>query len=32
MKELREPVDQAELIVDKREWPMPCYADLMFEV
>ena len=32
MNALRAPIDQAELIVDKREWPMPCYADLMFEV
>ena len=32
MGELRAPVDQLELIVDKEAWPMPSYGDLMFEV
>ena len=32
MQALRKPVDEAECIVDKKYWPVPCYADLMFEV
>ena len=32
MKALRKPVDEAEMIVDKQLWPVPSYADLMFEV
>ncbi|MDO4521678.1 MAG: glutamine synthetase III [Eubacteriales bacterium] len=32
MEELRIPVDQLEMIVDKEEWPMPSYGDLLFEV
>ena len=32
MEKLREPVDQLEMIVDKEEWPMPSYGDLLFEV
>ncbi len=32
MEELRAPVDQLEMIVDKEEWPMPSYGDLLFEV
>jgi len=32
MTALRKPVDQAELIVDSDFWPMPSYADLLFEV
>ena len=32
MKELRDPVDELEMIVDKAEWPMPSYGDLLFEV
>ncbi len=32
MKELRKPVDELETLVDKEMWPMPTYADLMFEV
>jgi glutamine synthetase len=32
MEELREPVDKLEMIVDKEEWPMPSYGDLLFEV
>lgn len=32
MGELREPVDQLEMIVDKEMWPMPSYGDLIFEV
>lgn len=32
MEDLRSPVDQLEMIVDKSVWPMPSYGDLMFEV
>ena len=32
MEELRSPVDQLEMLVDKEMWPMPSYGDLMFEV
>ncbi len=32
MKALRTPVDKLEMIVDKDIWPMPTYADLIFEV
>ena len=32
MAELRGAVDALELLVDKDEWPVPTYGDLMFEV
>ncbi len=32
MEELRTPVDALETIVDKDVWPLPSYADMMFEV
>lgn len=32
MEELRKPVDEAEMLVDKDVWPMPTYGDLIFEV
>ncbi|MBQ7447868.1 MAG: glutamine synthetase III [Eubacterium sp.] len=32
MHDLRLPVDQAELMIDKNTWPMPTYGDLIFEV
>lgn len=32
MNALREPSDRLEKIVDKKYWPFPTYADLMFEV
>ena len=32
MEELRVPVDKLEMIVDKEEWPMPSYGDLLFDV
>lgn len=32
MKALRTPVDELEMLVDKRSWPMPTYGDLLFEV
>ena len=32
MEALRKPVDRAEGYVDRRAWPVPTYADLVFEV
>ncbi|MCD7745295.1 MAG: glutamine synthetase III [Lachnospiraceae bacterium] len=32
MSDLRTPVDELEMIVDKDMWPMPSYGDLLFEV
>ncbi|MCC8168748.1 MAG: glutamine synthetase III [Clostridiales bacterium] len=32
MEALRKPVDELEMIVDKDQWPMPSYGDLIFEV
>ena len=32
MEDLRTPVDELEMIVDKEVWPMPSYGDLLFEV
>ncbi len=32
MDALRAPVDKLEMLVDSSVWPMPTYADLMFEV
>lgn len=32
MEELRKPIDELEMIVDKDLWPMPSYGDLLFEV
>ena len=32
MDELRKPCDELEMIVDKSLWPIPTYAELMFEV
>ncbi len=32
MKELRDPADRLEMIVDKEYWPFPSYGDLIFEV
>ena len=32
LEALREPIDALEEIVDKDYWPVPSYADLMFEV
>ncbi len=32
MKELREPADKLEMLVDKELWPFPSYGDLIFEV
>ena len=32
MTALRTPVDAMEVLVDKKDWPMPAYSDLIFEV
>ena len=32
MDDLRSPVDALEMLVDKSIWPVPSYADLIFEV
>ncbi|MDE7333268.1 MAG: glutamine synthetase III [Lachnospiraceae bacterium] len=32
MDKLRKPVDEAEMLVDKKVWPVPTYGDLIFEV
>lgn len=32
MEKLRKPVDNLEMLVDKDDWPMPSYGDLMFDV
>ena len=32
MEELRKPVDELEMIVDKEMWPVPSYGDLIFEI
>ncbi len=32
MHDLRTPIDELELLVDKAIWPVPTYGDLMFEV
>lgn len=32
MENLRRPIDHLEMLVEKDMWPMPTYADLMFEV
>ncbi len=32
MEKLRKPVDEAEMLVDKKVWPVPTYGDLIFEV
>ncbi len=31
MDALRAPADKLELLVDKKDWPFPTYADLLFE-
>jgi glutamine synthetase len=32
MQNLRTPVDELEMLVDKSVWPIPTYGDLIFEV
>ena len=31
MDALRAPADELEMLVDKKDWPFPTYADLLFE-
>lgn len=32
MADLRAPIDELEMIVDKAYWPVPSYGDMLFEV
>ena len=32
IKKLRKPIDAAELITDKKYWPYPSYAELLFNI
>ncbi|MBH1940062.1 glutamine synthetase III [Mobilitalea sibirica] len=32
MADLRAPIDELEVIVDKELWPVPTYGDLLFEI
>lgn len=32
MDSVRQPIDRLETIIDKEVWPVPTYADLLFEV
>ncbi len=32
MGNLRKPVDELEMVVDKKYWPVPSYGDMLFEV
>ncbi len=32
MKNLRSPIDELEVIVDKELWPVPSYGDMLFEI
>ncbi len=32
MKNLRSPIDEAELLVPKKLWPVPTYGDLLFHI
>ena len=32
MKELREPADRLELLVDENSWPLPTYGELHFNI
>ena len=32
MEELRAPIDELEMVVDKKVWPVPSYGELTFEV
>jgi len=32
MNDLRAPIDELEMIVDQKFWPVPTYGDLIFEV
>lgn len=32
MERLRAPIDELEMLVDKEDWPVPSYGDMLFEV
>ena len=32
MADLRAPIDELEMIIDKEYWPVPSYGDMLFEV
>lgn len=32
MGDLRTPIDELEMLVDKEDWPVPSYGDMLFEV
>lgn len=32
MENLRAPIDELEMLVDKEDWPVPSYGDMLFEV
>lgn len=32
MTDLRTPIDELEMLVDKEDWPVPSYGDMLFEV
>lgn len=32
MESLRAPIDELEMLVDKEDWPVPSYGDMLFEV
>jgi glutamine synthetase len=32
MEEIREPADELELIIPRKDWPFPTYGDLLFSV
>lgn len=32
MEALRAPIDELEMLVDKEDWPVPSYGDMLFEV
>ena len=32
MEDLRTPIDELEMLVDKEDWPVPSYGDMLFEV
>ena len=32
MRDLREPIDSLELLVDAELWPVPTYGEIIFEV
>jgi glutamine synthetase len=32
MKELREPADRLEMLVDEENWPFPTYGELLYNI